>query len=246
MRTSPRQRLTVAGVALTWALFLRLTILTYCGGEGRPRFFWEPEPPVYEWVPDVVLDPDLSKTDPVLVRLRLDFEAARAKWDEVGPSDYVVVIEYSCFCGPEDVHPRRIVVRDGDVAEVAYVEVAGRETPDLNPRGTTIDELFDRVLDLRRRRPARLEVRYDPLRGFPTDIVYDATRQGIDDEWSLTVREFEALEDDRHVDRAHQQTNGGTGKRPDRTHGIPNRQRETPRSGGTGAPLVLSEVSPST
>lgn len=126
--------------------------------------------------------------------LRDELEAARERWARSGLASYDLVVEASCFgpCMGEAIvrvrNGERIAVVDPDTGE--RVEIA--EMSDT-PYGT-VEDLFDMVEGALAGEPDRLEVEFDRELGYPTLIVIDQFRRGVDDEIGVIVRSLEATE----------------------------------------------------
>lgn len=120
-----------------------------------------------------ILDPDDGERD----RLA----DARARWAAQGADDYTFRLQRgSCECLPEWMHPLRIRVMDGVVAEVT--DLTAGTTMVADERARTVAELFALVEDLLDRGASQLSVVYHASLGYPTSIAWDVDRAIADDE----------------------------------------------------------------
>ena len=115
-------------------------------------------------------------------------QAARLKWQRARPAAYTITISRSCECTQEMSGPVVVSVRDGVIESRTYVATAAAVTAPYVDLFPSIDGLFERIDDARRRRAASLVVTYDPTIGFPATISIDYDRVMVDDE--LTYRAF--------------------------------------------------------
>jgi len=111
---------------------------------------------------------------------------ARARWTEVGPLSYTLIIQQSCSeCLAEHRGPVRIEVRNGVVQSRTYAASGVAVTPAFAVSFPTVEELFARI-DLSIRRGDTPGVRYDRYYGYPKRFEPEA---GFD-EWAYSILEF--------------------------------------------------------
>jgi hypothetical protein len=122
-----------------------------------------------------------------------EFDAARQRWDELGPADYRMTITRSCECLPEMTGPVRVEVHRGVVATRQYVATGDAVPAELADLFPTVPGLFAIVEDARRRRAPRMEVTFDPTLGFPARISVDYVATTVDDEVVYTATDFQPL-----------------------------------------------------
>ena len=119
-----------------------------------------------------------------------DFARARLLWRSERPSAYDYTLRLSCFCGGEVTRAVVIVVR-GDVVESrTYADDGALVPAQFNGTFPTIDGMFDKIQDAIDRNSARVDVSYDPARGYPVSIALDGSTQIADDESSYTITNF--------------------------------------------------------
>lgn len=98
-------------------------------------------------------------------------ENQRARWEESGVVDYRFDYRERCVCGQSAMLRATIEVRDGRVTSVSDTGAPpGTEPLTAFP---TIDDLFDRIEEAIRDEAAALSVSYDPVLGYPTEIIID-------------------------------------------------------------------------
>jgi uncharacterized protein DUF6174 len=116
--------------------------------------------------------------------------AARVKWERARPAAYTITVARWCECTQEMSGPVVVSVRDGIVESRTYVASAAAVTPPYADLFPSIDGLFERIDDARRRRAASVDVTYDPVFGFPTVISIDYDRVMVDDELTYRATDF--------------------------------------------------------
>jgi hypothetical protein len=117
---------------------------------------------------------------------------ARERWVRTAPAAYRLTIQQACFC--DLVHgPVEVVVRDGVVQsrrDVATDRLLDAQMADAYPAVEGLFELIDRAIT---QGAVRVEVTFDPVRGYPRQIILDHRADMADDEVVVTVSEFGAL-----------------------------------------------------
>lgn len=120
---------------------------------------------------------------------RDDLAAARARWDELGPSSYVLTVERQCFCLP--LGPVQVTVVSSAVTERQVVSTGQPVPADQAEYYPDVPGLFQLVADALDRADA-VEVQYDGQWGFPSKVVIDYAKNAIDDELTVTAGGFVA------------------------------------------------------
>jgi hypothetical protein len=102
-----------------------------------------------------------------------------------GVSDYILVVEYGCFCVPERRGPFEIAVKNGEVVEVSFDGAVIEPQPGMTPvEAFTVVGLFG---EIRSRLDAdEITVQYGE-RGNPTRIEIDQVLDVVDDELTITA-----------------------------------------------------------
>ena len=131
----------------------------------------------------------LPRVNPDQVQL----DENRLLWQQADITNYQYTYHISCFCLPrEDI----VVVVDAGVVVEAYFTPSGTpltpaEIQSYNLR--TIEQLFD-VIQAEINRPAAdLTVTYNAMSGYPELISVDPIGQAVDDEYSLSVMDFQEI-----------------------------------------------------
>lgn len=116
-------------------------------------------------------------------------EDARRLWLQAGIDDYTLVLRRSCFC--IGIEPVQIVVRDG--AAVSYTVIESGEALPADQRAwyPTVEGLFTFVEEAREANAARIDVRYDGVRGYPVRIWVDYDEGIADEEMGFEVQAFQ-------------------------------------------------------
>jgi hypothetical protein len=92
-----------------------------------------------------------------------DGSAARQLWNRQGIDDYRYVYSVVCFC--PDRGPLRVIVRNGQVAQVETTDPNARVGQQLQVV-LTVDDVFDRIEEAREN-GTFTEVEYHPTLGYP-------------------------------------------------------------------------------
>lgn len=112
---------------------------------------------------------------------------ARARWQGTGINTYSMTIQRSSFhqlaVWPNS-KPLKLKVRDGH----ATGNLAGVDSTWL--QSLTVDGLFGYIESQASQRPDCLNVKFDPMFGYPTSIQIDPVFGGTDDEVEFVVTEF--------------------------------------------------------
>ena len=106
-----------------------------------------------------------------------DLEAARQRWRAQDLHTYAFTMQRSCFC--VNTRPLFVVVLSDTVAGVVDLQTGQSLDRQL---GETVDGLFTFIQNAIARPAQKIQVTYDPTKGFPTEIDYDGAAQIADDE----------------------------------------------------------------
>jgi hypothetical protein len=106
---------------------------------------------------------------------------AEARWARRGFQDYTFETMRSCFCDPLVTQWARVEVRGGVATRVVFLETGVEVSPEQRGYFATVDGLFDRI----RRATSDeaiddIKVQFDPVLGFPTDIVFQPKPHVLD------------------------------------------------------------------
>jgi hypothetical protein len=121
-----------------------------------------------------------------------DLEDARRTWSRQGLTSYRFNVSQLCFCGPDVRGVFHVVVERGSVTSVTDAETGAPRTP--HPAvPLTVEALFDKVEEAIERDADEIDVRYDPMLGYPQEIAIDFIENAIDDEVTYVVSDLMPL-----------------------------------------------------
>ena len=120
-----------------------------------------------------------------------ELNAQRAKWEALEIDAYSFSQQMSCFCMYEVTEEFLVTINNNSI-----VSVDGT-TPDtqLHAHLMTVDETFERVLDLMKQDPVLLSIEYDPTYGFINFFSYDLSEMIADEEQTFTFSDFQVFEE---------------------------------------------------
>lgn len=116
---------------------------------------------------------------------RAALEQARQRWSEAGIGDYDLTVDIGCFCSYYQDSGYQVQVRDGK----ATILNPGPYTEDLD---LTVEGLFSQVETALTGDSA--DVVYHPEYGYPVTISSDPILDSTDDELSISVTGFNAVD----------------------------------------------------
>ena len=117
-----------------------------------------------------------------------DLEAARQRWRAQQLHTYAFTVQRSCFCA--NVHSLSVLVMSDTVSGVLDLETGSTVDRGL---GETVEDLFTFIQDAIDRSAQRIDAKYDPAKGFPTEIDYDGSATIADDEVSYRVSDVHPI-----------------------------------------------------
>jgi len=131
--------------------------------------------------------------------LQRDLDEHKKMWNDMNFINYEYTSEVSCYCMPEFITPKRIVVENGN--DVSVTDMETKE--DVFPNGSyvNITELFDDIQYGIDQRYHRIDVLYDRLYGFPTRFGYDADPGMMDEEQDVTISDFINNDDENYTNQ---------------------------------------------
>ncbi len=131
-----------------------------------------------------------DSTGPVPDELALNVR----KWEKRGPPSYSYDYQAICYCIDSVLRPVRISVTGGAVSQVVFrdtQEMVAAEGLDGYP---TVEDLFQVIRDAIARDAHSIEVRYDPLFGYPTEASIDYQENIADEEFGFRASDLTAIE----------------------------------------------------
>ncbi len=123
-----------------------------------------------------------------------EFDLNVKKWEKRGPPSYSYDYQAICFCIDSVLRPVRISVTDGAVSQVVFrdtQEMVASEGLDGYP---TVEGLFDVVRDAIARNAHSIEVSYDALFGYPTEVSIDYQQNIADEEFGFRASSLTVVE----------------------------------------------------
>ena len=140
-----------------------------------------------------LLLPALAACDNITGTDDLSREQSRLdrNWDRfqsAAPLSYSYVVRVNCECPTDVTRPVTVWVDRGSI-EYLFYEDTGQPVPlSYASSFPSAEQLFDVIQDGIDRRADQIEVDYDPMYGYPTNVYIDYDRNRVDEELSLTTR----------------------------------------------------------
>ncbi len=111
----------------------------------------------------------------------------RSLWLKHATQTYVIQQIRVCFCpGPHGFV--RLTVVDNQIVEGITADSGDSLTIEELKRYKTVDELFEFIDELEGRKPAVLQVEYDPDFGYPKNVYVDLHPEVVDEEIGFNTR----------------------------------------------------------
>ena len=126
-----------------------------------------------------------------------ELDRNRQTWQDSGIAHYRFSLHIGCFCVFRDQMPITVEVLNGEVISMTYPD--GTLVAETDPNSeifsqhATIERLFSELEAGLAGDAEEVTVTYDSTRGFPSEIYFDYIQAAADDELSLSVSNFEAL-----------------------------------------------------
>ncbi|MGE5833746.1 MAG: DUF6174 domain-containing protein [Acidobacteriota bacterium] len=103
---------------------------------------------------------------------RSDLEKARARWESAAIINYTAESRIRCFCPGHLAVWTRLSIRDNQVTDTQPLEPLPPGSFATTLGWRTVTDLFDRIEQLNQEEHIKsVTVQYDPLLGFPQQIV---------------------------------------------------------------------------
>ena len=97
------------------------------------------------------------------------FSDAEERWESASLTSYVFTAERSCFCTETGRGPVRVTVQNNAVTSVVMISTGAAVETEI---WFTIDGLFDLIREQLQVLPSRLDAKFDPTLGYPTEVTY--------------------------------------------------------------------------
>lgn len=115
----------------------------------------------------------------------------QAQWESQGIGSYQFDLQVNCFCLVDLVRPVRIVVENGEVSTITYLDDGTAADPALFNGFATIEQLFEQLAAKQAENPVKFDVTYDETVGIPLSADVDVSEMMADEELRFTVTNFE-------------------------------------------------------
>ncbi len=126
--------------------------------------------------------------------LQTEVDENRALWDGAAIADYSMRFQRLCVICPIDfLIPVRITVRGDTIDTVTDLDSGAPVTGITAGTFLTIDELFLIIQDAIDQNASEIDVKYDAVLGYPTDVDIDLSRSVFNDEAQFLIRDFQEL-----------------------------------------------------
>jgi hypothetical protein len=126
-----------------------------------------------------------------------ELDRNRQTWQDAGIAHYSFSLNVGCFCAFRDQMPITVEVNNNEIVSMTYPDgtLVAKTDPNYETfsRHATIERLFSELEAGLSGGADQVTVKYDPTRGFPSEIYFDYIKAAVDDELSLSVSNFEAL-----------------------------------------------------
>ncbi len=123
-----------------------------------------------------------------------ELDLNRALWDVAAVHDYSMSFQRLClFCSVEFLIPVRITVRGDTIFEVTDLDTGEPVAEPAEGAFLTIVGVFDFIQNAITQDAAEIDVRYNSMFGYPTDVDIDFSRSLFNDDTQFQIREFVEL-----------------------------------------------------
>ena len=106
----------------------------------------------------------------------------RATWAKNGSPNYQFNFQRSCFCIPDYTREVGIIVVNGAIVAAHYTDNGLSVEDDFFGSYNTIDELFVLLEEAVNTGAAQIDVEFDAVLGYPTNLFIDQDRHIADEE----------------------------------------------------------------
>jgi hypothetical protein len=124
-----------------------------------------------------------------------ELDVNRAQWDAAAIHDYSMSFQRLClFCSVEFLIPVRITVRGDTIYEMMDLDTGAPVEEPAAGAFLTIDGVFDVIQGAIDQGAAEIDVRYNSMFGYPTDVSIDLSRSLFNDDAQFLIGEFVELQ----------------------------------------------------
>ena len=124
-----------------------------------------------------------------MVGPREQLASARGRWAKQAPDSYSFTMSRGCECMQESVGPATVTVSNGAISVHYTATGASVPKPYINAF-PNVEGLFDIIEQAQKNDYYQVDVEYDTELGYPVRISLDRDKQMVDDELSISVRDF--------------------------------------------------------
>ncbi|HEY9301202.1 MAG TPA: DUF6174 domain-containing protein [Phormidium sp.] len=118
-------------------------------------------------------------------------------WAKQKLRNYRYTLSVSCFCPPDITQPVIIDVRSGRTSSIRRETSKNIVNREFFQKYDSIDELFEIIRSAVAKNAHRVEVKYHPTLGYPTQISIDYDKLMADEELFLTINKLETQSNGR-------------------------------------------------
>ena len=123
-----------------------------------------------------------------------ELDINRALWDVAAIHDYSMSFQRICLiCQFEFLIPVRITVQGDTIFEVTDLDTGAPVAEPAEGAFLTIDGVFNVIQGAINQNAAEIDVRYNSMFGYPTDVDVDFSRSVFSDDTQFQIREFVEL-----------------------------------------------------
>ncbi len=123
-----------------------------------------------------------------------ELDLHRALWNAAAIHDYSMSFQRLClFCSVEFLIPVRITVRGDTINEVTDLDTGAPVAEPAPGAFLTIEGVFAAIQGAIDQRAAEIDVSYNGMFGYPTDVSIDPSRSLFNDDTQFQIREFVEL-----------------------------------------------------
>jgi len=115
---------------------------------------------------------------------------ARARWNKRGLTTYRVTSIRSCVCDPDTLRPMQIEVVSGQIVGAVFADDQQPVDDSIRRFLWTVDKAFDVIQSALDDGADQLDVRFDPVLGYPTSMFIDYERRIADEELRLRLEDL--------------------------------------------------------
>jgi hypothetical protein len=124
-------------------------------------------------------------------KVSLELIKNRQIWSRQNFNTYSYVFTRSCFCAPKATEPITIEFRNGTINYIS--STATPVKTELFDKYNSIPKLFDIIQDTIDNKAAKVNVKYHPILGYPTEISIDYKAEIADDELFIKVGDLKVI-----------------------------------------------------